>query len=49
MTPVAVPTRNVRPVSWTRLSWISWRRARATLAGIAAVLAVIAFYLVARR
>ncbi len=46
MTPVAVPTMHVRPVSWTRLSWVSWRRARATLAAIAAVLAVIAFYLV---
>jgi hypothetical protein len=42
------PTPTLRPVSWRRLSWVAWRRYRATLVGTAVVLGAIAAYLLVR-
>lgn len=41
----AVPVTTARPVPWTRLGWVVWRRYRTMLAGTIAVLALIAVYL----
>ena len=52
MSAVTVPaqrggrsSRRLRPVAWTRLTWITWRQHRTALAGAGAVLAVAALYL----
>jgi hypothetical protein len=52
MSAVTVPvqrgrrsSRRLRPVAWTRLTWITWRQHRTALAGAGAVLAVVALYL----
>ena len=42
----AAPAASLRPVPWSRLTWVVWRRYRTTLAAAAAVLAMIAIYLV---
>jgi hypothetical protein len=42
----AAPRVPVRPVPWTRLAWVVWRRYRTTFTAIAVVLAVLAVYLV---
>jgi hypothetical protein len=41
-----VPDTSVRPVPWSRLVWVVWRRYRFTLAGTAGILAVLAADLV---
>jgi hypothetical protein len=43
---VAVPPASARPVPWSRLGWVVWRRYRTTLVATIGVLAVIAVYLV---
>ncbi|HEY6496719.1 MAG TPA: hypothetical protein VIZ43_25875, partial [Trebonia sp.] len=49
MTAAAIPGRPerapARPVSWTRLAWVTWRQHRAALAGAGALFVVIAAYL----
>ena len=42
----AVPTSAARPVPWSRLAWVVWRRYRTMLIATIGVLAVIAIYLV---
>jgi hypothetical protein len=42
----AVPAAPLRPVGWSRLGWVVWRRYRTSLAATASVLALIAVYLV---
>jgi hypothetical protein len=47
MTAVALaPAPTLRPVPWSRLAWVAWRRYRVTLIATAAVLAVLAVSLV---
>jgi hypothetical protein len=42
----AVPPADVRPVPWTRLAWVAWRRHRSTLLAALTVLALVAIYLI---
>lgn len=44
LTPVSAPV--VRPVPWTRLAWVTWRRYRATLLGVLGILVVLGVDLV---
>ena len=44
LTPVPAPV--VRPVPWTRLAWVTWRRYRATLLGVLGILVVLGVDLV---
>jgi hypothetical protein len=42
----SAPPVSLRPVPWTQLGWVVWRRYRATLAAITGVLSVLTVYLV---
>jgi hypothetical protein len=40
--------KNLRPVPWRRMAWVTWRQHRLAVAGIAAFLGVLALYLLAQ-
>jgi hypothetical protein len=50
MTSLTAPARpdedaSLRPVSWRRMAWVTWRQHRVALAGVAALLGALAVYL----
>jgi len=48
MTALTVPAgqdRDLRPVPWRRMAWVTWRQHRIALAGVAALLCGVAVYL----
>lgn len=42
----AAPVGQLRPVAWTRLAWVGWRRHRAMVTTTAALIALLASYLI---
>ncbi len=44
----ATPTYARRPVPWSRLAWVAWRRYRTTLAATLALLGLVSVYLLVR-
>lgn len=45
-TMTVAPATTIRPVPWSRLAWVVWRRYRSTLIAVTGVLALTAVYLV---